>query len=68
MLSYGAAMVRVQRTLFVHHSDSPTVTFWRREFSPNERDAESINLPQPNVELFLIRADGPSRLLRLRQI
>ena len=41
--------------------------FWRREFSPNERNAESINLSQPNVELFLIRVDEPSQSQQLHQ-
>ena len=43
-LSDGAAMVLIQGTLFAHHSHSPTLTFWRRDFSLNERDAESKNL------------------------
>ena len=67
MLSHGAAMVLVRCTLFAHHSDSPTLTLWRREFSPNERDAESMNLPQPNVELFLLRVDEPSQWRQLHQ-
>ena len=52
---------------FVCASLGSTLTFWRREFSPNERDAESINLPQPNVELFLIRVDEPSQLRQSHQ-
>ena len=64
-LSYGAVMVLVQGTLFVHHSDSPIPTLWRLDFSPNERDAQPINLPQPSVELFLIRVSEPSQLLQL---
>ena len=65
--SCGAAMVPAQGTLFVRRSDSPTQTFWRREFSPNERDAAPIDLQQPNVELFPIRVGEPSQLLQLRQ-
>ena len=42
-LLHGAAMVMVRSSLFVHHSDSSTPTFWRRDFSPNERDAESVS-------------------------
>ena len=60
-------MVLAQGTFFVRHSDSPTLTFWRREFSPNERDAESIDLQQPNIELCLIRVDGPSESQQLHQ-
>ena len=37
-------MVLAQSTLFVHHWDSPILTFWRREFSPNEREAEPKDL------------------------
>ena len=55
-------------TWFVHRSDSPVLTFWKLEFSPNERGAAPTSLRQPNVGLFPIRAGGPSRLLRLRQI
>ena len=55
-------MVLVQSTLSLHHSDSPTLTFWRLKFSTNEGDAEPIDLPRLNVELFLIRVDGPSNL------
>ena len=61
MLSYGAAMVLVRGTMFVHHPDSPSLTFWRLEFYSNKRDAEPTNLPQQNVELFLIRVDEPSQ-------
>ena len=57
-------MVLVQGALFVHHSDSLTL---RHEFSLNERDAEPKDLPQPNVELFLIRVDGLSQLQQLHQ-
>ena len=50
-----------------HHSDSPTLTFERREFSPNEHGVAPTSLQQPKVELFLIRAGEPCQLLRLRQ-
>ena len=66
-LSCGAAMVLAQSTLFVHHSDSPILTLWRRECSPNERDAEPIDLQQPNVELFLIQVGGPSQSQQLHR-
>ena len=66
-LSYDEKMVLVQGTLFVHHSDSSILTFWKFEFSPNEHDAEPINLPQPKVELFRIRVDEPSQSQQLRQ-
>ena len=33
----------------------------------NERDAEPIDLPQPHVERFPIRVDGPSQLQQLHQ-
>ena len=60
-------MVLAQGTSFVHHSESPTLKFWRRELSPNERDAESTDLQQPNVELFLIRVDGLSQSQQFNQ-
>ena len=53
---------------FVQHSDSPTLTCWRPEFSSNERDAEPTGLQQLIVELFSIRADGPSRWQQLHRI
>ena len=35
------------------------MTFWSLELAPNERVAEPLNLPQPKIELFLIRVDEP---------
>ena len=61
-------MVPAQDTWFVHRSDCPALTFGKLEFSLNEHGVAPTSLPQPNVGLFPIRAGGPSRLLRLRQI
>ena len=59
-LSCGATVVPAQDTWFVHRSDCPALTFLETRIFPE--------LAQPNVGLFPIRAGGPSRLLRLRQI
>ena len=66
-LSYGAAMVLAQGTSFEHRSDCPTLTVWRLEFSPSERDAEPTSLQQPTVGLFTIRVDGPSQSQQLHR-
>ena len=67
-LSYGVVMVLVQDTWFVRRSDSPVLTLWKLEYSLNEHGVAPTSLQEPNVGLFPIRASGPSRLLRLRQI
>ena len=54
--SCSAAVVLAQDTWFVHRSDSPVLTFWKLEFSPNERGVAPTSLRQPNVGLFPIRA------------
>ena len=61
-------MVLARSALFVHHSNSPTLTFWRLEFSLNESGAEPTDLHQRSVELFLFRVDGPSRSQQLHRL
>ena len=41
---------------------------WESRISPNERDAEPTDLQQLDVELFLIRVDGPSGSQQLHRI
>ena len=50
-----ATMVLAQDTWFGRRSDSPVLKFWRRESSPNERDAESSSEPvnHPNCCSFV---------------
>ena len=66
--SCAVEVVPAQDTRFAHRSDSPVLTFWELEFFLNEHGVAPTSLQQPNVGLFPIRAGGPSRLLRLRQI
>ena len=67
-LSYGVVMVLAQDTWFVRRSYCPALTFWKLEISMIEHGVAPTSLQQPNVGLSPIRAGGPSRLMRSRQI
>ena len=62
-------MVLAQGTLlFVHHSNSPILTFWSLEFFIEKRNAETTDLQQLDVELLPIPVDGPCRSRHLHRI